>query len=191
VIPENESLPVPVNDDLLLCREVLAGKTSSFALLAERYRKRIFSLGYGFFRNPDDTDDFVQDVLVKLYVSLGSFRGESSFSTWLMRIAYNTAINSIKRRREYTSLAEDYEIPYEGTGPEEDHLRACSRAAIREALADLPERYRVCVDMYFFYDMPYADISEVTGLPVNTIKSHVFRAKKLLRDKLDEGGLPL
>ena len=51
----------------------------------------------------------------------------------------------------------------------------------------MPERYRVCVDMFFFYDMPYADISEVTGLPVNTIKSHVFRAKKLLRDRLEEG----
>jgi RNA polymerase sigma factor, sigma-70 family len=184
---KTESSAVVAHEDTVLCREVLAGNTAAFALLATKYRKRIFSLGYSFFKNADDTEDFVQDVLVKTYTSLGSFRGESLFSTWLMRIAYNTAINSIKRRREYTSLAEDFEIMDTSGNPEDVHLRSCSLEAIREALDTLPERYRVCVDMYFFYDMPYADISEVTGLPVNTIKSHVFRAKKLLRGRLDEG----
>lgn len=185
--PQTDSRHPADHDDLYLCKESLAGNSGAFAVLAEKYRKRIFSLGYGFFRNADDTEDFIQDVLVKMYVSLGSFRGESKFSTWLMRIAYNTAINSIKRRREYTSLAEDFEIASPGDNPEEAHLRDCSRLAILSALETLPERYRVCVDMYFFYDMPYADISEVTGLPVNTIKSHVFRAKKLLKERLDEG----
>lgn len=174
-------------EDLTLCRETAAGNQKAFATLAAKYRKRIFSLGYGFFRNSDDTEDFVQDVLVKLYMSIGTFRGESRFSTWLMRIAYNTAINSIKRRKDYTSLAEDFEVIDTGDGPEEAHLRSASKEAILEAVTTLPERYRVCVDMFFFYDMPYADISEVTGLPVNTIKSHVFRAKKLLRDRLEEG----
>jgi RNA polymerase sigma-70 factor (ECF subfamily) len=177
----------PDGEDLYLCREILAGNSGAFATLSEKYRKRVFSLGYSFFRNADDAEDFVQDVLVKMYVSLSSFRGESKFSTWLMRIAYNTAINSVKRKREYTTLAEDFDIVDPGDNPEEEHMRACSRKAILEALESLPERYRVCVDMYFFYDMPYADISEVTGLPVNTIKSHVFRAKKLLRERLDEG----
>ena len=166
---------------------MLAGNASAFARLAEKYRKRIFGLGYGFFKNADDAEDFVQDVLIKAYVSLASFRGESQFSTWLMRIAYNTAINSVKRKREYTSLAEDFDIVDPSENPEEEHLRDCSIKAIREALSTLPARYRICVDLYFFYDMPYADISEVTGLPVNTIKSHVFRAKKMLKKHLDEG----
>lgn len=177
------------SEDIILAREVLAGNQASFAALAQKYRKRIFSLGYSFFRNADDAEDFVQDVLIKVYVSLASFRGESQFSTWLMRVAYNTAINSVKRRKEYTSLAEDFDIIDTSENPEEKHLRECSRDAIREALKDLPERYRVCVDMFFFYDMPYADISEVTGLPINTIKSHVFRAKKLLKERLDEGDI--
>jgi RNA polymerase sigma-70 factor, ECF subfamily len=176
-------------EDLLLVRETIAGNQASFETLAKKYRKRIFALGYSFFRNPDDAEDFIQDVLVKVYVSLSSFRGESLFSTWMMRIAYNTAINSVKRRHEYTSLAEDFDIADPSENPEEEHLLKCSREAIRDAVTELPERYRVCVDMFFFYDMPYVDISEVTGLPVNTIKSHVFRAKKLLRDKLDEGDL--
>lgn len=174
-------------DDSLLCKEVLEGNTVAFTVLAQKYRRRILALGYSFFKNGDDAEDFLQDVLVKIYTSLGSFRGESLFSTWLMRVAYNTAVNSIKRRKEYVSLAEDFDIMDPDENPEEEHLRTCSRDAVRLAMETLPERFRVCVDMYFFYDMPYADISEVTGLPINTIKSHVFRAKKILREKLDEG----
>lgn len=177
----------PQQEDLDLCADILAGNTRAFSLLAEKYRKRIFGLGYGFFKNPDDAEDFLQDVLVKVYVSLGSFRRESRFSTWLMRVAYNTAINSKKRKREYTSLAEDFEIVDSSNTPEQECLMRSSKKAIREAVDELPEKYRLCVDLFFFYDMPYADISEVTGLPVNTIKSHVFRAKKMLRERLDEG----
>ena len=58
--------------------------------------------------------------------------------------------------------------------------------AVREAIKELPERYGICLDMYFFYDMTYNEISEVVDLPVNTIKSHIFRAKKILKDKLQE-----
>lgn len=174
-------------EDSALCRRSLSGDAGAFGILAGKYHKRLFSLGYSFFRNPDDAEDFIQDVLVKVYTSLPGFRGDSAFSTWLMRIAYNTAINSVKRRREYTSLAEDFEVVDPSVGPEEEHLLRCSREAILQALETLPEKYRACVDMYFFYDMPYADISEVTGFPVNTIKSHVFRAKKMLREHLMEG----
>lgn len=184
---KTESLPAEALEDFACCRQALAGNSDAFSKLAGKYRKRIFSLGFSFFKNADDSEDFVQDVLVKVYVSLGSFRFESRFSTWLMRIAYNTAINSVKRKREYTSLAEDFDLVDPAENPEEQHLRAYAREAIRDAVVSLPERYRVCVDLYFYYDMPYADISDVTGLPVNTIKSHVFRAKKLLRDQLTEG----
>lgn len=184
----SQDLPIDSQqEDLSLCAEILAGNTESFSVLAEKYRKRIFSLGYGFFRNPDDAEDFLQDVLVKVYVSLASFRGEARFSTWLMRVAHNTAINSKKRKREYTSLAEDFDVMDTDYTPEEQCLQGVSREAIRDAVAELPERYRVCIDLFFFYDMPYADISVVTALPVNTIKSHVFRAKKILRERLDEG----
>lgn len=184
--PRFPSSPPAGPDDAILCRAILAGDSEAFATLAERYRRRIFALGYGFFKNADDTEDFVQDVLVKVYLSLPGFRGESRFSTWLMRIAYNAAVNSVRRKREYTTLADDFEIVDPGETPEERHVRESARRSIGEAVAALPERYRVCVDLYFYQDMPYGEISEVTGLPVNTIKSHVFRAKKLLAEQLKD-----
>jgi len=138
-----------------------------------------------FFRDEDEADDFTQDVLVKAYTALGSFKGKSLFSTWLLRIAYNTAVNSKKRRRETARLDPEADIPG-SPGADEDHLRDEAARTVREAMAALPEKQALCIELYFFYDMKYADISEVTGFPVNTIKSHVFRAKRILRERLGE-----
>lgn len=176
-------------EDLYICRIVLNGRTNAFGLLVSKYQKRIFTLGLSFFKNETDAEDFVQDVMLKAYKALASFRGESAFSTWLLRIAYNLAINSVKRRREFSSFAEDMEIESSFLTPEEKHLRQCMKTSIRKAVDNLPEKYKVCIDLYFFYGMPYADIETVTNIPVNTVKSHIFRAKKILKGELEMQGL--
>lgn len=176
-------------EDLYICKKVIGGKTNAFALLVSKYQKRIFILGLSFFKNETDAEDFVQDVMLKAYKALPSFRGEAAFSTWLMHIAYNLAINSVQRRREFSSFAEDMEIKSSFLTPEEKHIRRCMKESIRKAVNNLPEKYRVCIDLYFFYDMPYADIETVTNIPVNTVKSHIFRAKKLLKTELELQGL--
>ncbi len=170
--------------DSTLISSACSGDSRSFARLVSFYEKKVRAFGMGFFKNASDTDDFIQEVFIKVYTHLGSFRGESLFSTWLMRIAYNTAINSVKRRKEYVSLSDDYEIIDADIGPEDRQLRKLTALAVREALAELPERYAICLDLYFFNDMSHNEISEVLELPVNTVKSHIFRAKKILRDSL-------
>ena len=172
--------------DYEVCEAVLNGNTQAFAILASKYQKRVSMLALSFFDNTDDCEDFVQDVMLKAYSALGTFRAEAPFVTWLMRIAYNTAINSVKKRRSYTSLADGTEIEYRGDNPEEKHLNECIILSVREAVNSLPDSYRICIDLYFFYDMSYTDIAAVTELPLNTIKSHIFRAKKILREYLKE-----
>jgi RNA polymerase sigma-70 factor, ECF subfamily len=162
---------------------VLDGDTEAFAVLVRRHRSRVRRLGMGFFHDEDEADDFAQDVFVKAYTALASFKGKSRFSTWLLRIAYNTAINSKKRRRETILLDPEAEIPG-APGADEVHLREETARAVRAAMEELPERQALCIELYFFYDLKYSEISEVTGFPVNTIKSHVFRAKRMLRDRL-------
>jgi RNA polymerase sigma-70 factor (ECF subfamily) len=124
-------------------------------------------------------------VFLKVYRGLSRFEGRSRFSTWLYKIAYNTAVNGVTRRKEYRSLAEEEGTRDEDT-PERKLVREASREAVLVAVGELPERYRVCVDLFFFYDRTYQEIEVITGFPVNTVKSHVFRAKKLLREKLGE-----
>ncbi len=175
--------------DLLLCRSVISGNTEAFSKLAAKYQKKIYALGLSFFKNHDDAEDFVHDIMLKTFASLEKFRGESSFSTWLMRIAYNSAVNSVKRKREFVSAFEEFDIKANGFTPEEIHIQNSIKNSIRRAVNELPDKYKICIDLYFFYDMPYADINSVTGIPVNTIKSHIFRAKKILKTELENQGI--
>ncbi|AEE15966.1 sigma-70 family RNA polymerase sigma factor [Treponema brennaborense] len=170
--------------DIFLARAAAAGNSAAFAELVALYRRRVAALGMSFFKNQSDTEDFVQDVFIKAYTKLATFRGDSLFSTWLTRIAYNTAVNSIKRRKEYLPIADENALFDLDWTPEERQLRRITVEAVREAMAELPKRFAMCLDMYFFYDMAYSEICEVIGLPMNTVKSHIFRAKKILREKL-------
>ena len=141
-------------------------------------------LGMSFFKNEADTEDFTQEVFIKAYTNLLKFRGESSFSTWLTAIAYNLALNAKNRRKEYLPISNEEILESRELSPEKKHIRKITSLAVREAVRDLSENEAVCVELYFFYDNTHAEISEITGLPVNTIKSHIFRAKKILREKL-------
>jgi RNA polymerase sigma-70 factor (ECF subfamily) len=175
----------PLEDDETVVARIIAGQKDLFRLLVRRHERAVYGMGLSFFRNPDDSADFTQEVFLKAYRNLARFEGRSRFSTWLYRISYNTAVNSITRRKEYRSLAEEDTVA-DGDSPERRLLRSAARDAVLEAVKELPEKYRICVDLFFFYDRSYQEIEAITGLPVNTIKSHVFRAKKLLRDRLED-----
>lgn len=170
--------------DAALVKSTLAGDSTSFAKLVGLYTRRIAAFGMRFFRNAADTDDFVQDVFIKAYRSLSTFRGEAAFSTWLMRIAYNLAVNAVTRAKELLPLVDEQILSAPGYTPEEQEIRRLTARAITEAVRELPEKYGICMELYFYCDCAYEEIAVITGYPVNTIKSHIFRAKKLLRDKL-------
>jgi RNA polymerase sigma-70 factor (ECF subfamily) len=187
----NPDFPWEEADDQYIVGRVVAGEKELFRYLVNRHQKAVYAMGRSFFRNNEDASDFVQEVFLKAYRSLPRFEGRSRFSTWLYKIAYHTAVNGITRRKEFHSLAEEDEA-VDGSTPEQKLVRDAAREAVLGAMEELPERYRICVDMCFFYGRSYQEIEAITGFPVNTIKSHVFRAKKLLREKLDgiaEGGI--
>ena len=171
------------DEDKVIASQVAAGQKELFRLLVKRHEQAVYGMGMSFFRNTEDASDFTQEVFLKTFRNLSNFEGRSRFSTWLYKVAYNTAINNITRKKDYYSLVEDEIIPDNDT-PERKLLRNIARDAVREAITELPERFRICVDLFFFYDRSYQEIEAITGYPVNTIKSHVFRAKKLLRGKL-------
>jgi RNA polymerase sigma-70 factor (ECF subfamily) len=170
--------------DELIARHITTGHKDLFRLLVTRYQRAVYGMGLSFFRNAEDASDFSQEVFLKVYRGLSRFQGRSRFSTWLYKIAYNTAVNGVNRRKEFHSLAEEEFEPGDGDTPERQVIRTAAREAILASLRELPERYQVCIDMFFFYNCSYREIEEITGFPVNTVKSHVFRAKKLLREKL-------
>jgi len=173
-------------NDQLIVSQVVSGHKDLFRLLVRQHEKAVFAMGISFFRNTDDASDFTQEVFLKAYKSLSRFEGRSRFSTWLYKIAYNTALNEVNRRKEYQSLAEEdsNKLVNSTETPERITLRNAAKKAVRTAIDELPERFRICVDLFYFYDRSYQEIEVITGIPVNTIKSHVFRSKMILREKL-------
>ena len=178
-----ERLLINKRDEFLI-KETLNGNEKAFQTLIKLYKKRVVALGMSFFSNPDDTDDFVPEVFVKVYMNLSKFNYRSSFATWITKIAYNSAVNSVTRRQEYVPLANEDMLQSKALGPEEEEIRKTTLDTIRECVLSLPENYGRCVEMYFFHGLKYEEISEITGFPVNTIKSYIFRSKKLMADNL-------
>jgi RNA polymerase sigma-70 factor (ECF subfamily) len=176
--------------DELVVDQITAGQKDLFRLLVRRYERPVYGMGLSFFRNAEDASDFAQEVFLKVYRNLSRFEGRSRFSTWLYKIAYNTAVNGVNRRKEYRSLAEEENeiAASDRDSPERQLIRSAARDAVLASVRELPERYRVCIDLFFFYDCSYQEIEAITGFPVNTVKSHVHRAKKLLREKLEDAG---
>lgn len=177
-----------ISRDKYLVKGALAGNSGAFSTLMFLHKKRVEAVARRFFSNQSDVDDFIQNVFLKVYDNLESYKGESRFSTWLTKIAFNMGINSVKRSKITENLDEEHTdsivSPYES--PEEKGIKEVTKQAVKSAIAELPEKYARCVEMHFFLGMTYEDISKITGTPVNTIKTHIFNAKKILYTKLKE-----
>ena len=178
--------PPGVLSDETIIGLVLDGNTEYFAELVRRHGQRVHRVGLSWFKDDDEAEDLVQEVFVKAFSKLASFRGGSKFSTWLLRIAYNTATTGKLRRKVHEEMDDASTMdPRAGV---EDELLAKERAReVRDALAFLTPEQAICVELCFYQDLQYSEISKITGFPVNTVKSHVFRAKRMLRERLSMG----
>lgn len=170
--------------DIALIKSTLDGNNESFSKLVSLYKKKIRAIAFGFFKNEDDIEDFTQEVFLRVFQKLNTFKGESSFSTWITKVAYNIAINSINRKKSYISLNDEITLEDSSLTPEEKVLKKATKEALHEALKEIDEKYAICLDLFFFHDMSQQQISDITGFTLNTIKSHIFRAKKILKEKL-------
>jgi len=180
-------------DDVALVQETLAGNPLSFQLLVERYQERLFALVRHYARNAVEVEDIVQDTFVKAYRKLGSFQHQSSFSTWLHRIAVNTALDFLKRSgRNPVQAVED---PEAALGPGGDLGRAIAppdaglesrevAAITHRVLDELPEIFRTVLVLREFQDMAYQDMADLLGISIGTVESRLFRARARFKEAL-------
>lgn len=163
---------------------VLSGASALYRDIVRRYQNMVFSIGKRFFHNEDDALDFSQDVFIRAFEKLELYREKGRFKYWLAKIAYNNAVNRIKSiKREEPLVNPELAVSNEKSIPRKFEEAEMSEV-LSNAVAGLPEEYRICVDLYFYGGMSYPQISEITGIPVGTIKSNVFRAKSMLRSAL-------
>ena len=172
----------------MIVKEAAAKNPAAFSQLIFLYKKRIVAVGRRFFYDQNNIDDFLQEVFIKIYENLDKFQGNSRFSTWITRIAYNTAINFKIRTKKSENLCEETQsnLVSNYETPEETQLKKLTKEAINNAVKQLPENYKKCIELYFYNNMTYEEIAETTDIPLNTVKTYIFRAKKELYQKLKE-----
>jgi RNA polymerase sigma-70 factor (ECF subfamily) len=170
--------------DTYYVRRVQAGDTASFNCLLDRYSRPVHSLIFRLVRNKEDAEELTQDVFMKVFRSLGAFKGESSFSTWIYKIAYHTAISEI-RKKKYEFLAIDdtliADVPEEklsGTFDTDNESEAISR--LNRALAKLLPDEQAIILFYYTEEKKVEDIASITGLSLSNVKTRLHRIRKKL-----------
>ncbi len=173
------------DDDVGDVKRVLAGDTEAFSRIVRRHQRVLFAFGQRFFCNRADVEDFVQEVFLQAYRRIATFRGDGVLRSWLLGVAYHCAVRTSSRRPDYASL-EEQSIEDGRHSPERQLLQREACRSIGRAIRQLPERFATCLDLYFFFGMTYEEISRTTGHPINTVRSHIRRAKEQLRETLSD-----
>lgn len=162
------------------------GEREAFDRLVERYQRDVYRICYRYVNNHQDANDMAQDVFLKAYRAIGRFRGDSSFSTWLYRIAVNTCLNfRAARRLPQDELSE--EIADRGASAAERLHEAERSAAVRRAVSRLPEKQRATLILKIYQDLTHEEVAGILGSTVGTVKANLFHALANLRKLLTAG----
>jgi RNA polymerase sigma-70 factor (ECF subfamily) len=185
-------------EDAILVRRAIAGDEKAFKALARRYRNPVAQIVYKLIRDRSQIEDLTQEVFIKAFQHLGDFDYQHQFASWLFKITNNHYIDYIRKKRlRVYSIDEkirteegemEHEIPDSTYEPDLHLLREQKSRLIRSAIDSLPKKYREVIILRHQDELSYEEIAEETGLPVNTIKVQLFRARemmyKYLKDKI-------
>ena len=177
------------DDDRALVRAVLDGNHETFEELVRRHQRHVYQLCYRFSGNHEDASDLAQDVFIRAYKGLRTFKGNSAFSTWLYRIGVNVCLNRVGSRPAAQTIALD-RIERGDTRSERADaalLRHERAAEVRAAVARLPDKQRATVILRVYHEMPHDEIAAVLGSSVGAVKANFFHAMANLKKALRGG----
>jgi RNA polymerase sigma-70 factor (ECF subfamily) len=181
-------------DDRTLVERILGGDRDLFTVLVSRYEKRVVNYVYRITHRYEEAHDLAQEIFVKVYLALDRYDAKYQFSTWLFRIAQNSAIDALRKK----SIAEvpltrssddepggkEREFADDGISPYRALKNKQLTAAIDTAVEKLPPDYRELIQLRHFAEMSYEEIASMKKLPLGTVKNKLFRARNLLKEAL-------
>lgn len=178
-----------------LVRIAQGGENRAFDELVRRYQDKVYRLSYKILRHEDDAAEALQDAFLSAYRGLGNFKAESTFSTWLYRIATNASLMKYRKRRDnHVSLdqsqsanedAEPLQLPDWSAQPPEDLLTAETRQVMAEGIERLPEELRTVFVLRDIQELSNAEVAEILDLSVAAVKSRLHRGRIQLRERLN------
>ncbi len=178
--------------DSKVVERVLEGEKELFEILLRRYNQRLFRVIRSYIHSEDDVRDIMQDAYVKAYLKLQQFNNQSSFSTWLIRIAINEALQHIRKNKRLVtnygkteSLENVFQLPdTNNMNPEKQTIKTETRALVEQAVDRLPEKYRVVFVLQQVEGLSNPEIAACLKLTDSNVKVRLHRAKNLLKEEL-------
>lgn len=187
-------------EDRAIVHKILSGDLNAFETIVNENQKLVAHVVFKMIHQTADREEVCQDVFIKVYENLKSFEFNSKISTWIARIAYNTCLNYLQKKK--LPLYEDLKMGSEdnenepvsagfseniwggNSGPEDKMIQKQTSDHIRKEISLLPVQYRTIVTLYHLDEMSYQEIGQALNLPEGTVKSYLFRARKMLKEKL-------
>lgn len=179
--------------DEMLAEQCLAGSTRAFDALVERYQRRVYGLCRRMLGDDEEAADVAQDVFIRAYRHLDRFDVSRRFKPWIMTIASNLSVNRLKARRPRAESLDQSpddtgraprEVADAARGPAQEVEAGEFRAQLEAAIAELPDHHRLVALLRYVEGLRYEEIAAATGLPLGTVKTQLFRAKRGLRKRL-------
>ena len=170
------------------------GDRRAFRMLVDRHKHMVFNVALRMLRNREDAEDAAQEAFLRAFRSIGTFRGQAKFSSWLVRIAINVSLSFAERAHAKQTFAEFQDEADEADAhfvdarmnPEEIASRNDFGERIRALVGTLPPRYRAVITLYYLEERSYQEVAEILEIPLGTVKTHLHRAKEHLRKSILE-----
>lgn len=184
-------------NDVELISQVLSGNMNAFTFLVSRYQKLVVHITGRLIQRQDELEDVCQEVFLKVFQNIGKYRNECKLSTWIATIAYNSSINYLRKYKKGDMVSSEdlLSMPVISDSKAMDFERMDLHQYIRNQIELLPVQYRTVLTLFHLEEFSYQEIEQITGMPEGTVKSYLFRAKALLKEKLkfvvDESSLKM
>ena len=177
-------------NDQIIINQIIEGDTNAFTRLVERYKDLVFTLALRMLKNREEAEEVSQDTFIKVYRSLHKFKGDSKFSTWIYKVAYNSCLDQIKKNKKHQNNVEINEFTQHqiktidnafDTLVEEER-----RQLIQDCLHLLPSEDSFLLTLYYFEEQSLDEIANIVSLTANNVKVKLFRSRKKLATILKE-----
>lgn len=187
-----------MNKDKFLINRIIKGDKNSFNDLVESYKRLVSHIVYTNIKNQNDRDDLCQEIFLKIYLNLSTFKFKCKLSTWIGKIAYNSCINYSNKKKllindniEYIRVIDETTNDLKKIKSDDNHLDPylCDieiRKIINKKIQELPIKYQTVITLFHIDELSYKEISEILNLHINNIKVILSRARKMLKDKILE-----
>ncbi|MCW9708251.1 RNA polymerase sigma factor [Fodinibius salsisoli] len=188
--PPRENASESSLEDDVLVKEAVGGSEQSYKKLVNKYQRALHFHIRKMINDPEQVEDLVQETFVKAFDNLNSYNTNYAFSTWLYRIATNHTIDYLRKKKLQTlSIDEpvktksgemEMQLPDESAATDRDLIRKQRKRMVRQAIDDLPKKYRRVIELRHMEEKSYQEISEILDKPLGTVKAHIFRAREML-----------